>query len=81
MIPGNAPPDRVEAYKKSMRAMAYDALGTVALVKKDYPTAETNFRKSTDLNTQPDPVTWLRLSVALDQQKKYPQALDAAKCP
>jgi tetratricopeptide (TPR) repeat protein len=78
LIPANAPPDRVEAYKKSMRAMAYDALGTVAMVKKDYPTAETNLRKSAEMNAQPDPVTWLRLSVALDQQKKYPQALDAA---
>jgi len=78
LIPANAPPDRVEAYKKSMRAMAYDALGTVAMVKKDYPAAETNLRKSADLNAQPDPVTWLRLSVALDQQKKYPQALEAA---
>ncbi len=78
LIPANAPPDRVAAFKKSMRAMAYDALGTVAMVKKDYPTAETNLRKSAELNAQPDPVTWLRLSVALDQQKKYPQALDAA---
>jgi len=78
LIPANAPPERVTAYKNSMRAMAYDALGTAALVKKDYPAAETNFRKSADLNSQPDPVTWLRLSVALDQQKKYPQALEAA---
>jgi tetratricopeptide (TPR) repeat protein len=78
VVPANAPPDRIQAYKNSMRAMAYDAIGTVAMVKKDYPTAETNLRKATELNAQPDPVTWLRLSVALDQQKKYPQALDAA---
>jgi tetratricopeptide (TPR) repeat protein len=78
LIPATAPPERVEAYKNSMRAMAYDALGTVAMVKKDYPTAETNLRKSAELNSQPDPVTYLRLSVALDQQKKYAQALEAA---
>ena len=78
LIPANAPADRIEAFKKSMRAMAYDALGTVAMVKKDYATAETNLRKSAELNAMPDPVTYLRLSVALDQQKKYPQALDAA---
>lgn len=78
LLPANAPPDRVEAFKNSMRAMAYDALGTVAMVKKDYPTAETNLSKSAELNALPDPVTYLRLSVALDQQKKYPQALDAA---
>jgi len=78
LIPANAPPDRVEAFKNSLRAMAYDALGTVAMVKKDYATAETNLSKSTELNALPDAVTYLRLSVALDQQKKYPQALDAA---
>jgi tetratricopeptide (TPR) repeat protein len=78
VVPANAPPDRIQAYKSSMRAMAYDALGTVAMVKEDYVTAETNLRKATELNPQPDPVSWLRLSVALDQQKKYRQALDAA---
>jgi tetratricopeptide (TPR) repeat protein len=78
LIPADAPKDRVEAFKNSLRAMAYDALGTVAMVKRDYPTAETNLSKSAELNAMPDPVTYLRLSVALDQQKKYPQALDAA---
>lgn len=78
VIPANAPPDRIQVYKNSMRAMAYDAIGTVAMVKKDYSTAETNLRKATELNAQPDPVTWLRLAVALDQQKKYSQALEAA---
>jgi tetratricopeptide (TPR) repeat protein len=78
LVPANAPADRVDAFKNSLRAMAYDALGTVAMVKKDYPAAETNLSKSAELNAMPDPVTYLRLSVALDQQKKYAQALDAA---
>jgi tetratricopeptide (TPR) repeat protein len=78
LIPADAAKDRVEAFKNSLRAMAYDALGTVAMVKRDYPTAETNLSKSAELNAMPDPVTYLRLSVALDQQKKYSQALDAA---
>jgi tetratricopeptide (TPR) repeat protein len=78
VVPANAPPDRIQAYKSSMRAMAYDAIGTVAMVRKDYATAETNLRKATEMNAQPDPVTWLRLSVSLDQQKKYSQALEAA---
>ncbi len=78
IIPANAPPDRVQAYKSSIRAMAYDALGTVAMSKKDYPQAEVNLRKSAEVNAQPDAVTYLRLSVALDQQKKYAEALEAA---
>jgi tetratricopeptide (TPR) repeat protein len=78
LVPANLPAERVQAAKNSLRSMAYDALGTVAMVKKDFPTAETNLRKSAELNPQPDPVTYLRLAVALDQQKKYAQALDAA---
>ena len=78
LIPANLPPDRVQVAKNSLRSMAYDALGTIAMLKKDDATAETNFRKSAELNPQPDPVTWLRLSLALDHQGKYSQALDAA---
>ncbi len=78
MVPAALPPERVQAYKNSLRSMAYDALGTVALSKKDDATAETNFKKATELSPQPDPVTWLRLSIALDHQRKYPQALEAA---
>lgn len=78
LIPPNFPPERVQIAKDSLRSMAYDALGTVAMAKKDDGTAETNFRKSTELSPQPDSVTWLRLSIVLDHQQKYPQALEAA---
>ncbi|MGB9104216.1 MAG: hypothetical protein WCC59_05635 [Terriglobales bacterium] len=78
LVPANLPAERVQTAKNSLRSMAYDALGTVAMLKKDDSTAETNFRKSAELNPQPDPVTWLRLSIALDHQGKYAQALDAA---
>jgi tetratricopeptide (TPR) repeat protein len=78
LIPPNFPADRVKIAKDSLRSMAYDALGTVAMTKKDDATAETNFRKSTELSPQPDSVTWLRLSIVLDHQQKYQQALDAA---
>lgn len=78
LIPPNFPAERIQIAKNSLRAMAYDALGTVAMTKKDDATAETNFRKSTELSPQPDSVTWLRLSIVLDHQQKYPQALDAA---
>ncbi|HEX9120072.1 MAG TPA: hypothetical protein VF840_05995 [Terriglobales bacterium] len=78
LIPANFPAERVQAAKNSLRSMAYDALGTVAMAKKDDATAETNFRKSAELSPQPDPVTWLRLSIVLDHQGKYAPALDAA---
>lgn len=78
LVPPNLPAESVQTAKNSLRSMAYDALGTVAMLKKDDSTAETNFRKSAELNPQPDPVTWLRLSIALDHQGKFAPALDAA---
>ena len=79
VIPSSVTPQQVEEVKSEMRSMAYAALGTVDLSKKNYPSAEQNLRKAVELNkAQPDPVTYLRLSVVLDQEKKYPDALDAA---
>lgn len=79
IIPPNAPPDRVEAAKSTLRGMAYAALGTVEMTKKNYPLAETNLKQAVQLaSSQPDAVSWLRLAVVLDQEKKYAEALQAA---
>ena len=75
----NAPPDRVQAAKDWLRATAYAILGNVAMVKNDYTGAEQNLRKAIDLGkSQPDPVNYLRLAVALDKQSKYAEALATA---
>jgi len=57
-------------------------VGTIYLAKDtkdDYPKAEENLRKSLDaLPSQPDALTYFRLSIALDKQGKYTDALEAA---
>jgi tetratricopeptide (TPR) repeat protein len=79
VVPPNVPPDRVQAAKNSLRSMAYAALGTVEMTKKNYPQAETNLKQAVQMEgSQPDPVSWLRLAVVLDQEKKYEEALQAA---
>ncbi len=79
MVPPNAPADRVEAAKKGLVSMAYSALGTIEMTKKNFPAAEQNLKKSVDTGgASSDPVTYLRLAVVLDQQKKYAEALNAA---
>jgi tetratricopeptide (TPR) repeat protein len=78
-IPPNVPPDSVAAAKANLRSIAYDTLGVIAMNKKDYAVAEQNFQQAADLmKAQPDAVVYLRLSVAQDNQNKYPQALDSA---
>jgi tetratricopeptide (TPR) repeat protein len=77
--PPGTPPDKLEAYKNMMRSWAYSILGTVAYDKEDYPTAETNFQKSIEVYaSDPDPYVVLKLALALDKQKKYPEALAQA---
>ena len=79
-IPPNTPPEKVQAAKNSIQQMAYETLGTVAMTKKDYPAAETAFRKGLEVNQgQPDGVLYLRLAIALDNQKKYPEAMEATE--
>jgi tetratricopeptide (TPR) repeat protein len=73
------PPDRIEAYKSFLRSEAYAILGTLEYNAKAWPDAEGDLRKSIDaFPQQVDPIAVLRLSIALDNQKRYPEALKYA---
>jgi len=79
LVPANADPARVEGAKHSILTMAYDTLGMVDLNKSDYASAEQNLQKAVVLSKDnPEAVLYLRLSVAQDKLKQYPQALDSA---
>lgn len=78
-VPPNLPPDKVATIKNGMKSWAYAIIGTIELEKNDYPAAANDLNQSNQLNPlAPDPVTYLRLAVALDKQNKYPEALVAA---
>jgi tetratricopeptide (TPR) repeat protein len=73
------PQDRVDAYKAFLRSEAYYALGSIEYNAKAWADAEADLRKSIDaFPQQVDPVAVLRLSLALDQEKKYVEALKYA---
>src|ERR1700726_1651452 len=73
------PPDRIEAYKGFLRSEAYAILGTLEYNAKAWPDAEGDLRKSIDaFPQQVDPMAVLRLSIALANQTKYPEALKYA---
>jgi tetratricopeptide (TPR) repeat protein len=79
VFPAGTTPDKVDAYKNLLRSSIYSILGTLEFNKNNFMAAETDFRKSIDAYPQqPDPVTVLRLSLALDRQNKYPEALNYA---
>ena len=81
-IPAGVPADRAEAYKNTILAMAYGALGQANFVSNDFPAAEQALRKSTSFtNIQQDPISWFQLTLTLDREGKYADALQAAnKC-
>ncbi|MFZ0817575.1 MAG: hypothetical protein WAM78_18765 [Candidatus Sulfotelmatobacter sp.] len=73
------PPEQLAAFKGYLRSEAYAILGTLDFNAKAWANAEANLRKSIDaLPQQPDPIAIFRLSVALDMQNKYPDALKYA---
>ena len=79
LTPANADPERVAGAKRSILTMAYDTLGTVDMGRNDYAAAETSLQKAIDeAKNNPEAVLYLRLSVAQDKLKQYPQALDSA---
>jgi tetratricopeptide (TPR) repeat protein len=72
-------PDQLTAYKGFLKSEAYAILGTLDFNAKQWAVAEDELRKSIDAYPQqPDPIAIFRLSVALDMQSKYPDALKYA---
>ena len=79
VFPANMTPDNQQKYKDLLKSSAYTILGTLDFNQGNFPSAQSNLQKSIDaFPAQPDPVTVLRLSLALDRQNKYPEALTVA---
>jgi tetratricopeptide (TPR) repeat protein len=73
------PAEQLNAFKGFLRSEAYEILGTLDYDAKAWSDAEGNLRKSIDAFPQQlDPVGVVRLSLSLDQQNKYPEALKFA---
>jgi tetratricopeptide (TPR) repeat protein len=78
-VPAGTPAEKVEAFKKYLRSTAFAIIGTLQYKQEHYPEAETSLKKAIEADlTNPDPVVVLRLALALDQQKKYAEALSQA---
>lgn len=78
-----APPPVTDQLAQSMKpvlsSFAHAAMGMVEMTRKNPGEAEKHYRMAVELNTiRPEAITWLRLALALDAQKKYVEALPAA---
>ncbi len=78
-VPAGVPADKLNQYKGYIRSEAYAILGTIDFNAKSWADAEGNLRKSIESYPQEvDPIAVFRLSVSLDMQNKYPEALKYA---
>lgn len=78
-VPAGAPADKIEAYKKYLRATALSIIGAIQYKRQQYADAESTLKQSLEADPgNPDPVVTLRLALALDQEKKYSDALQQA---
>lgn len=79
IVPVGTPAERVEVYKKYLRASALGIIGTVQYKEEKYAEAEASLRQAIEADpANVDSVIVLRLALALDQQKKYEDALTQA---
>jgi tetratricopeptide (TPR) repeat protein len=78
-VPAGTAPERIEAYKKYLRATGLAILGTIYYKQQNYPEAEARLRDAINADeANPDPVVLLRLALTLDQERKYSDALQQA---
>lgn len=71
--------EQAAGVKPLLVSVAHAILGMVELTRKNPAAAEKQYRTSLEANpARPDAVTLLRLALALDQQKKYAEALPFA---
>lgn len=79
IVPVGTPADRVDVYKKFLKASALGIIGTVQYKEEKYPDAEASLLQAIEADPENvDSVIVLRLALALDQQKKYEDALTQA---
>lgn len=64
-----------EDAKKQLTSQAYEIKGTVALVRKNYDAAITEYKNAVNASTPPDPATLVRLAAAYDQAGQPDAAL------
>ncbi len=76
VVPVGTRPEDVEPYKKSLKASALAIVGSVQYKREQYAEAEATLRQAMQADPgNPDGVVVLRLALALDQEKKYADAL------
>ena len=76
-IPPNLTEQQWGEIKKDAESTPHAALGMIALIREDFPKAESEFKMAAEMAAKPDPVTFYRLGLCYSFEKKYDPALEA----
>jgi tetratricopeptide (TPR) repeat protein len=77
VVPPTVTPEQLANLKGFLLSMANSSMGYIELNQKNYPASETHFKAAIDAYKGPDvdPIAYLRLAIAQDNQKKYSEAI------
>jgi hypothetical protein len=75
--PSGIPEKQWEAGRKDLQAMAYDAMGQAAGLRKKYDEAIADYKQAISIAATPDAVTWARLGQVYEDSGKLDDAADA----
>lgn len=81
-VPPSVTAEQLETFRAKIKSLAHGSMGKVMLQKEDYTGAEKHLREAIQFAkaNPPDAANdQLRLSIALDKQRRYPEALEAAR--
>jgi tetratricopeptide (TPR) repeat protein len=80
VVPPNLAPEQLASLKGFLLSMANGSMGYIELNQKNYPASEQHFKAAIDAYKGPDgdPIAYLRLAIAQDNQKKYTDAMTNA---
>jgi len=71
----NMTPEQWLLVKKDAMSQSHEALGSVALARKNFTEAETSFRQALTVAGEQNPLTFLKLGQSLMEQGKYDEAI------
>ena len=66
-----------ETVKKDDTGRAHEALGIIAMSRKNFPEAAASFQKAIETSANPQPATYVRMGGALNDAGQYDQAVAA----
>ena len=77
VVPPTVTPEQLAGFKGFLLSMADSSMGYIELNQKNFPASEQHFKAAIEVykGADGDPMAFLRLAIAQDNQRKYSEAI------